>query len=303
MPNIISGKTVITIPVYNGEQFIARTLDSCLNQTLTTEVWVVDNCSTDRTVAIVESYQKQHPQVKCFNNEKNLGRTGNWNRCLELFEQSNFEYIKFLFAGDEVLPACVEEYERIFALDPNIGAAASPCEFVDLSGKVIVEKPLANNHLFDIKEVNFWNIGKGGVLGAIVSNVYNKKFINGYRFSEFFIGKADFDYKVLSVSKAYYCNKVLTRFNLDAHRTFFKAQDYILEAEYVFNRAYWLEKNKSMFSAKEYNHLRSALFIEFFSRNFNYYSLLTYLRLLMMIIIKLPKKIVKQIFKLLKAKK
>lgn len=280
-------KTIITIPVYNGELFIERSLKSCLTQTVKTDIWVIDNRSTDNTIKIVEEFKKQHPQIKLFINEKNLGRVGNWNRCLDLFEKSNYDYIKFLFAGDELYPDCIKETEKAFLSDDEIGAVASNYDFVNLDGNrnqslhKCVDRPLA------VKEITKINLESGGILGAIVSNAYNKRFINGYRFSEFFIGKSDFDYEILSRSKAYYIGKVLSRFNLDAHRTFFKAKSYLVEFEYAFNRAYRLEKVKEMFSEQEYVNIKEKILLETFSRNFPYYNRKTFVKLSVIIVMKL----------------
>ena len=47
----------VIIPMYNAAQFIPQTLESLLNQTMTDfEVVVVDDCSTDNSVEVVESY-------------------------------------------------------------------------------------------------------------------------------------------------------------------------------------------------------------------------------------------------------
>jgi hypothetical protein len=166
-------------------------------------------------------------------------------------------------------------------IDPEIGALAFHYEFAHTDGQVSVSDYPCDydNKLFNVKEVTQYNIEKGGILGAIIADVYKKKFIQGYRFSEFFIGKSDFDYEILSRSKGYYLGKTLGRFNLDCHRTFYKALDYITETEYIFNRAYRLEKTKQMFTPQEYAHMREWLFLEFVLRNENYYPLETFLKL------------------------
>ena len=47
----------IIIPMYNAEKYIGECLDSILNQTFTDyEVIAVDDCSTDKTCEVVESY-------------------------------------------------------------------------------------------------------------------------------------------------------------------------------------------------------------------------------------------------------
>ena len=47
----------IVIPMYNTEKYIGECLDSILAQTFKDfEVIVVDDCSTDKSCAVVESY-------------------------------------------------------------------------------------------------------------------------------------------------------------------------------------------------------------------------------------------------------
>ncbi|MFT8424820.1 MAG: glycosyltransferase [Liquorilactobacillus sp.] len=69
-------KISIVISTYNGEKFILDQLDSLKNQTvLADEVIIVDDCSTDKTVELVNNYIARY-QLTSWNiyvNEKNLG--------------------------------------------------------------------------------------------------------------------------------------------------------------------------------------------------------------------------------------
>ena len=48
----------VIIPMYNAEKFVAQTLESLCYQTMKNfEVVVVDDCSTDNSVAVVESFK------------------------------------------------------------------------------------------------------------------------------------------------------------------------------------------------------------------------------------------------------
>lgn len=50
----------VIIPMYNAEKFIPQTLESLLGQTMTNfEVIVVDDCSTDDSVEVVESFKEK----------------------------------------------------------------------------------------------------------------------------------------------------------------------------------------------------------------------------------------------------
>jgi glycosyltransferase involved in cell wall biosynthesis len=75
----------IGVPVYNGEKYLAETLDSLLAQTIEDfEIVISDNASTDRTSEICRLYQEKDPRVRYFRNDQNIGLALNFNRVLEL---------------------------------------------------------------------------------------------------------------------------------------------------------------------------------------------------------------------------
>ncbi len=73
----------VIMPTYNGEKYIAETLESILNQTYRDlEIIIVDDNSTDKTVEIIKSYNDE--RIKLYFNEKNLGIGDNTNKALSL---------------------------------------------------------------------------------------------------------------------------------------------------------------------------------------------------------------------------
>ena len=70
----MTGEIIVSVvmPVYNEEKYIEQCIDSLLLQDYPQEKmeWIfVDGCSTDQTVAILNSYQDKYPQlIKVFNN-------------------------------------------------------------------------------------------------------------------------------------------------------------------------------------------------------------------------------------------
>jgi glycosyltransferase involved in cell wall biosynthesis len=214
-------KSLIAIPVYNGEKYISRTLESCLNQNLMCQILVVDNCSTDDTSTIVKGFAKNKNNILYHRNETNLGRVGNWNKCLQLFKSSDSSYIRFVFAGDEVLPDATQAVEAIFERFPDISTVAHPYEFITLAGhKIISGHPQLYDKLLTREEIFEYNFTRGGVLGAIICNVYSKKAIGDIVFDEKMMGKTEFDLNVMFDSETYYSGQTLSRFNLENHRTF-----------------------------------------------------------------------------------
>ena len=73
----------IIMSVYNEEIYLKEALQSIFNQTIEDyELIIVDDCSTDRTVEIIKSFND--PRIKLIINETNMGLTKNLNKALKL---------------------------------------------------------------------------------------------------------------------------------------------------------------------------------------------------------------------------
>ena len=76
-------KVSVVICTYNGERYLREQLDSILAQTYPVfEVVVQDDCSTDGTVGIIESYRNKFSNLRIIRNEHNLGFNENFHRAL-----------------------------------------------------------------------------------------------------------------------------------------------------------------------------------------------------------------------------
>jgi len=96
----------ICIPTYNGAAFLDDCLNSAKAQTHSDlEILVLDDCSSDDTLAVAERHARQDPRIKVSLNSCNLGLVGNWNRSIEM---ARGEWVKFLFQDDLLHPHCVE---------------------------------------------------------------------------------------------------------------------------------------------------------------------------------------------------
>ena len=90
----------IAIPSYNGGNSLLEAVESCKNINLIYsefEVLVVDNCSNDGSIDKLQNLNAKLSFLKIAKNEKNCGRVGNWNRCLEM---AKGKFILFLFTND-----------------------------------------------------------------------------------------------------------------------------------------------------------------------------------------------------------
>ena len=97
------------IPIYNAAEFVGQCLESLLIQTFQDfEVIVVDDCSTDNSVAIVESYRpKFNGRLKLTKTEKNSGGGGYVPRNIG-FKLASGKYVYFMDADDFLLGTALE---------------------------------------------------------------------------------------------------------------------------------------------------------------------------------------------------
>jgi Glycosyl transferase family 2 len=136
----MQSNVITVIPVYNGERFLLRTLQSVASQTKRPDrLVVIDNCSTDGTEKIVREFAG----MKCefLRNPMNLGLFGNMNRALEFAEQTR--YLHILCADDCITPKFFETmipplenchgFGTAFCLDERIDEND---EHLSLSGRV-----------------------------------------------------------------------------------------------------------------------------------------------------------------------
>lgn len=94
-------KVSILIPLYNSEEYIAETIDSCLNQTYQNiEIIIVDDGSKDSSLDIVRRYEDKYQNIKV-DAQKNSGAAATRNRAFEL---STGNYIQYLDADDLLHP-------------------------------------------------------------------------------------------------------------------------------------------------------------------------------------------------------
>ena len=81
----------VVMCTYNGDKYLEQQIDSILCQTYPIhELIIQDDCSTDRTVTIIEAYQKRDPRVKLYINEAPLGFNYNFSSA---FAKAEGEYI------------------------------------------------------------------------------------------------------------------------------------------------------------------------------------------------------------------
>lgn len=74
----------IAMATYNGARYIEEQLQSIIQQTYSNlEIVIVDDCSKDNTVQIIEQYQEQYPFIRLYVNEQNSGVTKTFETAIQ----------------------------------------------------------------------------------------------------------------------------------------------------------------------------------------------------------------------------
>ncbi|AKD03420.1 glycosyltransferase [Pontibacter korlensis] len=114
---------------YNHERFLREALDSVLAQTYPNlEIIVVDDCSTDGSVGIIQEYVQRHPQLRFISTGRNMGNTKAFNMG---WRASKGQFIIDFATDDVLLPERVSQQVKLFQdLPPDYGVVYSDAEYI-----------------------------------------------------------------------------------------------------------------------------------------------------------------------------
>ena len=113
-------KIDILMATYNGEKYLAEQLDSIINQTYHNwNLLIRDDNSTDRTLEIIQDYQKKDNRIKLLKDNKgNLGIVKNFE---ELLKNSESEFIMFSDQDDIWVENKLDMYLKMIEKIKNKG--------------------------------------------------------------------------------------------------------------------------------------------------------------------------------------
>ena len=93
-------KISVLIPVYNGEKYLERCINSVVNQTFKDiEIICIDNHSEDNSGRIADEFAKRDDRITVIHNDKNYGSSYSRNLALET---AKGKYISFVDADDYI---------------------------------------------------------------------------------------------------------------------------------------------------------------------------------------------------------
>lgn len=159
----------IITPSFNSEKFIAETIASVQNQTHQNwEMIIVDDCSSDKTVEIIEKNIKSEPRIRLIILNQNSGAGIARNTALK---EAKGRFIAFLDADDLWKPEKLEKQVK-FLLKERQAFTFSFYECIDETGNSLNKLIQAPKEL-TYKKL-FWSNLVGNLTGIYDSQILGK---------------------------------------------------------------------------------------------------------------------------------
>ncbi len=118
----------VIVPVYQGERYIEKCVESVMKQTFSDwELLIVNDCSTDGTAAICDACAAKDDRIRVFHKKKNAGVSEARNLGLR---EAKGEYIAFLDADDRFE---FRALETLWSLREQTGADTVGCAHLNLA--------------------------------------------------------------------------------------------------------------------------------------------------------------------------
>lgn len=168
----------VIIPIYNGEKYLQKAIDSVLNQTFDElELLLLNDGSTDSTNNICSRYELEDRRVRYFE-WPNSGMAKTLNKGLR---ECSYEYVARLDADDIMLPDRLQVQIDYLIRNPNIDVLGSLGYYINERGKII-GKTFSDITKDSLKKKYFNNNEPFGMLHPSI--IYKKSKIlavGGYR--------------------------------------------------------------------------------------------------------------------------
>jgi glycosyltransferase involved in cell wall biosynthesis len=172
----------IILPTYNGSKYIRTSIDSCLQQTFADfELIIVNDCSTDETASIIETYAASDKRIKIIHNEHNKKLPLSLNAG---FDAAQGKYFTWTSDDNYYAPEALQTMLKEFENDHTTDLVYCDYTLIDDSGKIFGTRTFNNIY------ISFFNWQGCGACFLYKAEIH--KTLNGYNPSAFLIEDYEF---------------------------------------------------------------------------------------------------------------
>lgn len=170
-------KVSIIMPIYNGAEFIEKSIESVSKQTLKDiELICVDDGSEDNTLEVLKELKEKYPFIRILTQEnQGSGKARNYG-----IDESEGEYIAFLDADDIFVDEMA--LEKMFDLGhgQSMPMVCANLKKLSPSGKPIYNPNYRDNNYYEFTDYECIKPEEYGVPWAFYKNIYRKSFLDEY---------------------------------------------------------------------------------------------------------------------------
>lgn len=113
----------VLIANFNNGKYLQTAVNSVLKQTYSNwEIIIIDDASTDNSWEIIQKYAKTYPNIRCYQNPKNLKVGATKARVASL---AKGEICAILDPDDTLAPEAVEKHVEIYLANPDCSMVSS----------------------------------------------------------------------------------------------------------------------------------------------------------------------------------
>lgn len=171
----------VVLPVYNVEAYIGECVDSILNQSFQDfEIIVIDDCSTDNTIKLIESYND--PRIVIKKKETNKGLIDSLNLSLVI---AKGKYIARMDGDDISKPERFQKQLDILENNNNIDVCGCWLKQFGMENRIIKYKEYHDEILANM----LWSCSMG-----MCSVMFKRKAFEGFKFDETKKHVEDYDF-------------------------------------------------------------------------------------------------------------
>ncbi len=136
-------KVSIVLPCYNGAALLGEAITSCINQTFKDwELIIINDCSTDNTLEVANSFAAQDSRISVYTNEKNSKLPASLNNG---FRRATGEYWTWTSDDNILHPEMLQTMVTYLDEHKDVGLVVSNCDIIDINGQKVGERIVPND--------------------------------------------------------------------------------------------------------------------------------------------------------------
>jgi glycosyltransferase involved in cell wall biosynthesis len=139
-------KVSVCVPLYNGERYLAETLNCVVTQQgVELEIVIRDDGSEDRSLEIAGNFAARYPQLKwnILSSDARLGMAGNWNACVCA---ATGDFVKVMGQDDLIYADALSSQAVLLQQNPSVSLVVSGCDIISGAGRKLFTRLRKRRH-------------------------------------------------------------------------------------------------------------------------------------------------------------